>query len=44
MVNSRAKEKLDEEKLNENYDHWMNHRITDAQYFREINRIKSKVY
>lgn len=44
MVNSKAKEKLEEEQLEQNYDYWMNHKISDAQYFREINRIKTKIY
>ncbi len=44
MVNSKAKEKLDEEELSQNYDLWMNKQITDAQYFREVNRIKNKIY
>lgn len=44
MVNKKLKEKLDEEELTKNYDCWMNRTISDAQYFREVNRIKTQVY
>ncbi len=44
MANKKAKEKLDEEELDQNYDHWMNHKISDEQYFEKINSIKSKIY
>jgi hypothetical protein len=43
-MEENKKEKLDEEELSQNHDLWMNHKITDQQYFREINRIRSKIY
>ena len=43
-MKENKKEKLDEEKLNQNHDLWRNHKITDSQYFSEINRIRSKIY
>lgn len=44
MVNNKIKEKLAEDELNQNYDNWMNKEISNEQYFREINRIKTKTY
>lgn len=44
MANNESKNKSDEDELNQNHDLWMNHKITDAQYFREVDRIKGEVY
>lgn len=40
MVNNKLKEKLDEDELAQNYNLWINNKITDQQYFRAVNSIK----
>lgn len=41
-MENKLKEQSDEVELNQNYDLWMSNKITAQQYFREVNRIKSK--
>ena len=33
-----------EEESNQNYELWINHKITDQQYFQEVTRLNSKTY